>query len=84
MEPGLRVRCKRTGRQGVITEVVDPPRRGRNLYVVWGGSIDFSLVGPNEVEVDFETPGTDAAPVAADWRMLLIDTDLEVPGGDEG
>jgi hypothetical protein len=83
MEPGLRVRCRRTGRLGVITEVVDPPRRGRSLYVVWGGSIDFSLMSPDEIELDLETPRSDGRAGSAsdtDWRALLIDADLEMPG----
>jgi hypothetical protein len=68
----------------VVTEVIDPPRRGRNLYVLWGGSIDFSLMSPDEIEVDIETPGTDGrlGPPEADWRTLLIDTDLNLSGGD--
>jgi hypothetical protein len=67
----------------VVTEIVDPPRRGRSLYVVWGGSLDFSLMSPDEIEVDFETPrgdGRSSSPGDGDWRMLLIDTDLEMPG----
>jgi hypothetical protein len=82
MEPGLRVRCKRTGRLGVVTEIVDPPRRGRSLYVVWGGSLDFSLVAPGEIEVDIETPAGDgrgSTVFEPDWRTLLVDADLEVP-----
>jgi hypothetical protein len=86
MEPGLRVRCKRTGRFGVVTEVIDPPRRGRNLYVVWGGSIDFSLMASDEIELDMEPPGSvgRVGPSAPDWRTLLIDTDLDMAGGDGG
>ena len=86
MEPGLRVRCKRTGRLGVVTEVIDPPRRGRNLYVVWGGSIDFSLVAAHEIELDIETPGGDGrtGPGEPDWRTLLIDPDLDRSRADGG
>jgi hypothetical protein len=74
------------GRLGVVTEIVDPPRHGRSLYVVWGGSSDFSLVSPDEIEVDIETPAGDGrgtAPFKPDWRTLLIDADLDVPG-DQG
>ena len=70
----------------MVTEIVDPPRGGRSLYVVWGGSLDFSLMSPAEIEVDIETPAGDGratAPFEPDWRTLLIDADLEVPG-DEG
>jgi hypothetical protein len=79
MDPGLRVRCRRTGRRGVIAELIDPPRGGRSLYVVWGRSLDFSLMAPDEIEPDPETPpGTEGGSAAEpDWRTLLIDSDLD-------
>jgi hypothetical protein len=83
MEPGLRVRCKRTGRPGVVAEIIDPPRAGRSLYVVWGGSLDFSLMSPDEIEADLDTPGPDGRPglpAEPDWRTLLIDSDLGLAG----
>ena len=84
MKPGLRVRCIRTGRRGVVTEVIDPPRLGRNLYVVWGTSIDFSLMAAHEIVADVETPGGAGRqnPADPDWRSLLTDSDLDAQGGD--
>ena len=87
MEPGLRVRCLRTGRRGVIAEIIDPPRGRRNIYVVWGGSLDFSLMAADEVEADLDTTGAGGRGTShpeTDWRTLLVDTDLHLPDGDAG
>jgi hypothetical protein len=69
----------------MVTEVIDPPRRGRSLYVVWGSSIDFSLMSTDEIEVDYDTPadGGHGTAIDPDWRTLLVDSDLELPGDDE-
>lgn len=56
MDVGMRVRCKRTGRSGRITALVDPPRNGRAYRIDWVGRRDFSLVTPDEIEPD-PTPG---------------------------
>ena len=56
------------------------------MYVVWGGSLDFSLMAPDEIEMDLERPGADGRPglpTEPDWRSLLIDSDLGL-SGDRG
>jgi len=50
------VRCKRTHRLGLVDTVVWPPLPGdRELFVIWQGGLDYSVMGRHEVIIDPST-----------------------------
>ena len=44
------VRDTRCGRNGLVRRLVPPGHDGRVYYVEWEGSVDFSLMGDDELE----------------------------------
>jgi hypothetical protein len=56
MKIGQRVRSKRTGRRGIVQGVIDPPRNGRSLYVMWVPGPDVSLLSADELDLEAATP----------------------------
>jgi hypothetical protein len=51
------VRCKRTHRLGLVDLIVHPARPGgRDLFVLWQGGIDYSLMSRDEVDLERDTP----------------------------
>jgi hypothetical protein len=58
------VRCKHTHRLGLVDTVIYPPRPGgRELFVLWEGGLDYSLMAMADVELEAGDP-------AEDWGLL--------------
>src|SRR5688500_386364 len=47
---GAFVKCRRTGRKGVISRVTEPGSDARRYYVTWADGMDLSLMGAAEIE----------------------------------
>ena len=49
--------CKKTHRLGLVDNVLHPPRHGdRELFVLWQGGLDYSLMASHEVDLEPDTP----------------------------